>query len=220
MTEFSRLEQAAARYGLAVVGGFHPQGRDLGTGDAETVVLLGPGGAEMWEVFCQGPEHQDGAPHAMDRWSHRVITALGETFGAEPAFPFGGPPWAPFQKWAAAGEYAVASPVGMQATPKRGLWTSYRGALKFRVKLVLPDWPKDSPCAPCAAPCRSACPVDAFSSGSYDTRKCVAHVQSDAGQACRDGCLVRKSCPAGQQFVLPTAQRQFHMNAFLASNSD
>lgn len=219
MTSFSRIEDAAAAVGLSVVGGFHPQdGDDLDEG-VVTLLLLGPGGPEMWEHFCQSPENRDDAPHGLDRWSRRVITALAKELGAQAAFPFGGPPWAPFQKWATRGEHAASSPVGMQATSGRGLWASYRGALKFDFKLDLPAFAAASPCAPCAQPCRTACPVGAFDSGMYDTKRCVAHVQSGAGEACRDGCLVRKSCPAGQQISLPSAQRAFHMKAFLAANS-
>ncbi len=219
MMDFAGIERAVSAFGLSVVGGFHPGPNDGVTQSIRTLLLLGPGGPAMWNHFAQSPEYQDDAPHGMDRWSRRVISGLAEDLLAEAIFPFGGPPWAPFQKWATLGEHAVSSPVGMQAAPNRGLWASYRGALLFQEMLGLPEWPSASPCAPCPAPCRTACPVDAFATGTYDTKRCVAHVLSPEGEACRDGCLVRKSCPAGQQIQLPAEQRTFHMAAFLAAHS-
>ena len=220
MTDLTGIERAISAFGLSIVGGFHPRAEDGVADGIETLLLLGPGGPKMWASFRESPEHLDGEPHGMDRWSQRVVSALAEDLGAEAAFPFGGPPYAPFQKWAMSGEHAVSSPVGMQASPTRGLWASYRGALLFRDRMGLPGWPSESPCAPCSEPCRSACPVDAFATGAYDTKRCVTHVQSESGKACRDGCLVRKSCPAGQRMNLPTAQRAFHMQAFVTANSD
>lgn len=219
MTDYAAIEGAIAKYGLSVVGGFHPLPEHGAPEGVETLLLLGPGGPQMWSQFHASPEVQDGADNGMDRWSYRVITDLADKFGARAAFPFGGPPWSPFQKWAAAGEFAVPSPMGMQASPSRGLWASYRGALMFPIKIDLPDWPSASPCAPCLKPCQTACPVDAFASGTYDVPRCVAHVTSEAGLACRDGCLIRKACPAGQQIALPAAQRAFHMAAFLKTHT-
>ena len=220
MKAFAAIDTAVAVNGLAIVGGFNPSGPgDQIPEGVRTVLLLGPGGPELWQVFSNSSEFQDGAPHGLDRWSERVVNALAEELGALAAFPFGGPPWIPFHKWAAAGEHAVSSPVGMQASPSRGLWASYRGALMFRERLDLPNWPVKSPCAPCSQPCLTACPVDAFASGSYDVPRCVAHVTSEAGAPCRDGCLVRKTCPAGQKITLPGEQRTFHMAAFLRANA-
>lgn len=214
-----QIEDAAAAEGLAVVGAFHPDSEDLAPEGSGTLVLLGPGGPEMWAAFSHSPECADGAEHPMDRWSRRVISRLAASLAAKPLFPFGGPPWMPFQRWAVRGEGAVSSPVQMQATAGRGLWTSYRGALTFEDRLDLPGALHADPCAPCPSPCRTACPVGAFAEGRYDVPACVAHVRSEAGAACRSGCLVRRACPAGQPLNLPEMQRKFHMTAFLAAQS-
>lgn len=210
-----RATKAAARYGLAVVGALDSSaGPEAMVPDGVSVlVLLGPGGPQMWTVFSTSPEALDGAADALDRWSARVIGDLAEALDAQAFFPFGGPPWSPFQRWAAAGEGAVVSPVSMQASPSRGLWASYRGALGFADPFTVPA-PGASPCMDCPAPCQTACPVDAFADGTYDTAACVAHVDG-AGTACRDGCLVRRVCPAGAALDLPLEQRRFHMSAFL-----
>jgi hypothetical protein len=105
----------------------------------------------------------------------------------------------------------------MQVSPARGLWMSYRGALGFAGQLTLPPRPSATPCEGCPAPCLTACPVDAFAGGAYDVPRCVAHVASAAGAACRTGCLVRDACPAGAGVCLPLEQRGFHMAAFLAA---
>ncbi|MFK7944750.1 MAG: ferredoxin [Paracoccaceae bacterium] len=215
MTHLEDINEAAHAQGLAIVGAFHPGTDDLAPEGTGTLVLLGPGGPEMWAAFCASAEFGDGAAHPMDRWSRRVISRLAQGLGAEQLFPFGGPPWSPFQRWAAQGEGAVSSPVQMQATSERGLWTSYRGALAFTGRLELPVPVHTNPCEDCPAPCLTTCPVDAFADGRYDVPKCTAHVRSDRGEACRSGCLVRRSCPAGQAINLPDAQRKFHIDAFL-----
>ena len=212
------IELAAAATGLAVVGAFHPREGDNAPGGVATLCLLGASGPEMWAAFTASPEHADGEPDPLDRWSARVITALAAAFDAIPLFPFGGPPWLPFQKWAGRGEGAAASPVLMQVTRKRGLWTSYRGAIGLRERLELETRPETSPCIGCDAPCLGACPVNALSDSAYDVPACVGHLKSGRGGACLDGCLVRKSCPYSGQLSLPEDQRRFHIAAFLRSN--
>jgi hypothetical protein len=136
--------------------------------------------------------------------------------GAQALFPFGGPPWLAFQRWAARGEGAHPSPVGMQVSARRGLWVSYRGALGFpgRIRIEVPE--ATDPCTGCPAPCKTACPVDAFGAGVYDVGRCVAHIRTPAGADClARGCLVRRACPAGPGAAPPEAQCGFHMHAFL-----
>ena len=209
------IAKAAGATGLDVVGAFHPEPGDGVPDGIATLVLLGPDGPAMWQAFGEAPEATDGRPDPLDRWSRRVVGGLAETLGCVAFFPFGGPPWHPFARWAARGEGAVVSPVAMQATPSRGLWASYRGALGLPERLPLPPRTFADPCRGCPAPCLVACPVDAFAGGAYDVPRCVAHVLGDTGAACRGGCLVRASCPAGARMGLPAAQRAFHMAAFL-----
>ena len=209
---------AARAAGLEVVGAFHPAPGDGAPEGVGTLVLLGPRGGAMWAAFRAAPEAGDGRPDPLDRWSRRVIDAIAARLGTAALYPFGGPPWHPFQAWAARAEGAVASPVAMQASPTRGLWASWRGALGFGGRLVLGPPPGPSPCLGCPAPCLTACPVDAFAGGAYDVPRCVAHVTSPAGSACRTGCLVRAACPAGAGVSLPSEQRAFHMAAFLRAN--
>ncbi len=210
------LSRALQRHGLAAVGSFHPAAGDRLPPGIGTLVLVGARGRTMWEHFRTSPEFGDAQPHPMDRWSRRVLDAVAAHLGARAFYPFGGPPWMPFQRWAERGEGAFSSPVGMQVSAARGLWVSYRGALGFPARISIAESERGNPCTGCAEPCRTACPVDAFAAGRYDVAKCVAHVTSAAGAACRStGCLVRHACPAGHGTAPPAAQCAFHMEAFI-----
>ena len=211
-----RVGHAAAAEGLAVVGAFLTQGGDGAPEGVEAICLLGADGDRMWGIFSLSPEAADGHPDPLDRWSRRVIEGLAVRLHAVALFPFGGPPYQPFQRWAARGEAAVSSPVAMQVTRERGLWTSYRGALGFREAIALEGHVDANPCHGCPAPCMTGCPVGAFDDGAYDVPRCVTHVTSPAGAECRDrGCLVRHACPAGRGAVPPAEQCRFHMDAFI-----
>lgn len=210
------LAAALARHGLAPVGAFHPaedDGLPEGTG---TLVLVGARGVGLWRAFTATPEFADMRPDPLDRWSRRVIEGIAREAGARALFPFDGPPWLPFPRWAVRGEGARPSPVGMQVSPARGLWLSYRGALAFAGRLDLPAIRENHPCSGCPAPCLTTCPAGAFAGGTYDVDRCAAHVASPEGRACREGgCLVRHACPAGRAATPPAAQSAFHMSAFL-----
>ncbi len=210
------IDRAAAAVGLAVVGALHVEAGDGAPEGIETICLLGARRDRMWGVFSGSPEAVDGRPDPLDRWSRRVIETLAADLDAVALFPFGGPPHQPFQRWAARGEAAVRSPVAMQVTPGRGLWTSYRGALGLPEPIALAGRDVANPCPACPAPCLTACPVDAFAGGAYDVARCVAHITSPAGAACREGgCLVRHACPAGRAATPPAGQCRFHMDAFI-----
>jgi len=210
------IERAVAAWGLSVVGAFHPRSGDGAPEGTETIFLIGADRGRMWEAFETGPEARGGLDDPLDRWSRRVIEAVAADLGAAAIFPFGGPPYQPFQRWATRGEDAAPSPVAMQVTPGRGLWTSYRGALGFREVIAIGLPGGANPCPACPAPCLTACPVQAFAGGAYDVPRCVAHITSPAGVACREGgCLVRHACPAGRTATPPAGQRRFHMDAFV-----
>ncbi len=178
-----------------------------------TITLIGPDEPAFWPIFEASPENQDGLPNPMDRWSRRIIGALAAGLDAEPLFPFGGPPYAPFFTWAKASGRFWASPIGFLVHDDAGLFVSFRGAIRW--KHTTSPAPRAQPCLTCSGqPCATACPVGAFDDG-YDVAACKTHVASDAGLDCRTmGCLARRACPVGQGSRLPT-QAAFHMEAFL-----
>lgn len=178
-----------------------------------SVVLIGPDNRRFWPLFAESPEALDGAPHPLDRWSERVIGALADELGATAAFPFGGPPYAPFIRWAKETGTIWSSPIGPLVGAQAGLWISFRGALIFEHRLEQP--PATNPCPSCAQPCKTACPVDAFGGGAYDTVKCRAHLRSPEGTVCMTfGCQARAACPVGPAFSPMPDQARLHMTAF------
>lgn len=216
------LAKAAAAHGLHLRGGCAVSDEDgvpmLPDGRAAaTLVLLGPIGGSLWPSFAASPELNDGRNAPMDRWSRRVIDDLAERFGALALYPFGGPPFRPFQRWAQRADIVAPSPLGMLIHPEYGLWHGYRGALAFAEPI---GWPvaahRDSPCLTCdRKPCLTTCPVDAFTGDRFDVVACRAHLERPEGAACRDdGCLARNACPVGRDYAYSAAQIRFHQAAF------
>lgn len=221
-TSYEALTRDAATLGLACRGGFQVEPADgvprgaTGT-PAATVVLLGFVGSSHWAAFAASPEHRDGRPDPLDRWSRRVIETLAAGHRARALLPFGGPPWLPFQRWALRGDAVHVSPMHVLIHPVYGLWHAYRGALAFDQRLEVPAVARStSPCAGCATkPCLHACPVHAITGDTLDVARCRAHVRSTAGEAChRTACLARASCPVGAQHRYGLEQARFHMAAF------
>ena len=104
-----------------------------------TIVLAGMAGRDGWSAFAASPEARDGMDHPLDRWSRRVIEALARELGATALFPFGGPPFWPFQQWARRAEPVHPSPIGLLIHPRYGLWHCYRGALGLSEALAVPE---------------------------------------------------------------------------------
>jgi len=212
-------------HGMACRGAFHPEPPDEVPAlpdrtPAATLLLLGLVGSKKWSVFANSPEANDGDVDPLDRWSRRIIDGLAASFDGVALYPFGGPPYLPFQRWAMRAEPVAPSPLGILIHPDYGLWHAYRGALAFAERLTLPARvERPRPCDSCPdRPCLSACPVGAFSGQGYDVPACIGHVGSPAGGACRGGgCLARRACPVGPAHGYETAQARFHMAAFLAA---
>jgi hypothetical protein len=214
------VEAALRTRGLEPRGAFHPDAADtvppLASGRrAGTLVLAGSVGASASALFAR--ERRD-EPEPLDRWSARVLATVAERFDAIVLLPNDGPPYPPFQRWAARAGPVHRSPLGLLIHPDFGLWHAYRGALVFAQCFALP--PRDarpSPCDSCSdRPCLAACPVCAFSTAGYDDAACAAHLESGTGDACfASACLARAACPVGREHRYPSEQARFHMSAFL-----
>lgn len=200
------LAEAVAENGMFLAGALHE--------DGNTLVLL-MADTTFWPILQAAPEF--GQPDPVDRYSTRVITQLADRFGAMAEFPFGGPPYAPFLRWAVASSRAWSSPVGMLVHDTAGLMISYRGALRFQAFLPLPPTRDASPCKTCMdKPCLGACPVGALGSPQgYDVSACHEFLDTPPGASCMDhGCRVRRACPVSQVFGRDPAQSAHHMKAF------
>jgi ferredoxin len=220
-TVFSAIERA----GLVPRGAFHlAEAERLGAlVGVRTIVLIGVAGRRGWDAFAASLEAKDGGADRLDRFSRRVIDALGVDLGAFALYPFGGPPHWPFQQWARRAEPVHPSPIGVLIHPTYGLWHSYRGALGFPEALDVPAFEASaSPCGLCRErPCLSACPVGAFSADGYDVAACAAHLKSAAGADCMTGgCLARRACPVGAEHRHLPEQAAFTMRAFLRARDN
>lgn len=215
------LGRRLAPLGLSLRGAFHPMPDDgvpalKGGGTARTVVMAGNVGSAFWAKVQASPEGK--GPNPIDRWTARVLGEIAAGLGIEVVFPFGGPPWHPFQRWALRADPELSSsPLGILIHPDHGLWHALRGAFLIEAELGLP--PPDgrpSPCLSCERkPCLKACPVDAFKGEAYDVVSCRSYLATLSGQPCMiQGCAARRACPVGREHSYAGSQTQHHMRAF------
>ena len=221
------IQQALDEYGLQVRGVFAPDTEDrvprVEEDAAVAVVLVGNVGSSLWPAFSGSPEYADGQPEPLDRWSRRIGESLARRFGANALFPFGGPPFHPFQRWAARAGPVRPSRLHLLIDPKHGLWHAYRFALAL--SQLPPDQHRtprseiESPCLDCPqTPCLQACPVGAFEPGGYRVEACCSHLaQEPEGECLRHGCAARLACPVGTDSRYVEAHAHFHQSAFLRS---
>jgi hypothetical protein len=219
--KFEMIAHAVEATGLALRGGFASTPQDQlppipGKGPAQTVLMLGVVGPGAWTAFTGSPESGT-RKNPLDTWTRRVVTALADRLGASPLFPFEGPPYWPFQRWAMRAEPVAPSPIGILIHPDYGLWHAYRAALLFAERFDMPPRKvRARPCDTCTdRPCLSACPVGAFTESAYHVESCIAHISSPGGVMCMgEGCRARDACPVGRAFRYPAEQIRFHMEAF------
>ncbi len=224
--DIAQIAAALRSVGLLSRGGFHPRPEDRvppmpGGRAAGTVVLAGNAGPSMWEAFRSALTAATRS-HPLNDWTRSVLQPVAEKFGARVLYPFEGPPYHPFQRWAQRAEPVWPSPIGTLIHSDYGLWHAYRGALLFAETLLLPPVPtRRRPCDTCVdKPCLGSCPAQAFKSGAYDVARCLHHVGRASGEECRHGgCLARRACPVGRQYQYSPKQARFHMTAFLRNGN-
>lgn len=213
------LEDALQSSGLKILGCFH-------TEEESTLVLIGNAGPEMWRAF-ETSGYDERNPNPLDDWSRRTIEKAAERLSYDlqcpisALFPFDGPPYHPFQRWATRSGNAFPTPIGPLLHPEYGMWHAYRGALCIECPLELPvNIVSTSPCATCAdKSCLETCPVDAFTTEGYDVSACLDLLEKEpVGECFSTGCMARKACPVGQEFIYEKAQAGFHMEKFLKAH--
>lgn len=221
-TAITKLQTDLEANGLVLLGGFEPEGNQtvpaLSNGARPAALLLvGSAGPAIWEHFTRSPEFAL-PEHPLDHWTQLVVGEIASRHGAEAAFPFGGPPYWPFQQWGLRCGSMSQSPLGVLVHPRYGPWFAFRGALLFAEPLDagLPD-DGPGPCPACAGkPCLDACPSGALTrTSSYDAEICRCYVRENANHDCAErGCLVRHACPFGRDHAYSRPQASFHMRAF------
>ena len=221
-----KLDQRLREYGLFIQGLTRLSAEELETYQlspaASALALVGNIGSSYWPFFSHSAEYADGAADPLDRWSRRIAETIAAEFALMPLYPFEGPPYYPFQRWAGRAEALEQSPVGVMMHPEYGLWHSYRFALLGAE--IETDWAPlkaTSPCLECAAkPCLQRCPVDAFDGNGYDVERCADYLQQTPMAECHAlGCLARYACPVAPELRYEPAQGRFHLQAFLQARA-
>lgn len=223
----SLLEAELGLSGLRLRGVWHARANELPalplpTCETYRVCMVGVAGSTFWPHFMASPISTDGLPDPLDRWSRAVGDALAVKWGGCALYPFEGPPYYPFQQWAARAEPLQTSPLKLRMHPQFGLWHADRFALVLPSDPAVDDSPEATPqpagniCLQCSGqPCLTACPVEAFTPTEYRLEQCVQHLHSGLGSACMEGgCLARRACPVGASYRYIREHADFHMRAF------
>ncbi|MBU3739104.1 MAG: hypothetical protein FGM55_09145, partial [Rhodoferax sp.] len=187
MTVPFNLDALLKKHGLVMRGSFRPANEDAlprlaGDRVAAMVCMVGVAGSDFWPHFEQSACFRDGLAHPLDRWSRLIGDQLAQHLGGLALYPFDGPPYWPFQRWAERGESVYASPLQLLIHPEFGLWHAYRFALLLpqaascsdTLPVDAPPRHQESPCLRCAnVPCLSACPVHAYDRGGFRLDRCL-----------------------------------------------
>lgn len=202
-----------AEHHLSVLGRFTPTPDDNLGERIKAVLLIGHSEPGFWGHFTKQAEWQDRNPDPIDRWSRRVLGTLACAMGGKAWFPFGGPPYHPFYRWALRTGRSFESPVKLLVHDSQGLMVAYRGAIG-----VTEEWSIEtgqSPCHPCEKPCLTACPASALTRGGYDVPACHAYLDANPENDCLSaGCRVRRACPVSQGYARLPEQSAYHMSRF------
>ena len=208
--------------GLVLLGGFVPDAKsalpqltDCGT--PASILLVGSAGPAVWEHFSKSPEFEL-PQHPLDNWTERVVGEIAAWQGAEAVYPFGGPPYWPFQQWGLRCRNMSTSPLGVLVHRRYGPWFAFRGALLYAQDVTsgLPHV-EEGPCPSCEdKPCLDACPAGAITrEHGFEADTCRNYVRENANHDCAErGCLVRHACPYGRDYAYLRPQASFHMRAF------
>ncbi|EFO33403.1 conserved hypothetical protein [Roseibium sp. TrichSKD4] len=224
MTPAAEIEKQVSAAGFLVVGSFLPEDKielpRLSDPSASlALVLIGSAGPAFWQAFQKSPEFSDANPDPMDRFTRRVLTQIAADLGLEVLFPFDGPPYYPFQRWAKACGGFSQSPLGVLAHETYGPWLGLRGAFVVpSARESTPEMAVDGPCVTCAdKPCLSVCPVGAISLDcGYDYLACRSYLKDNPSAECWQGCLARHACPFGKDHAHLPEQARFHMTSFVS----
>ncbi len=224
MNSTSQIIDQLKQYGLHIRGSFTTSDEDTlpklpDKCDKCSLVLVGNLGSSLWDKFSSSAEYQNKIPNPMDQWSMRIGETLAKKFSGIALYPFEGPPYYPFLRWANRSADTHPSLLGLGIHHNAGLWHAFRFALllPFEVDHTV-NKPQSSPCESCEhKPCLSACPVDAFTGIAYKSSICVDYLKTKVNAQCNDiGCLARHACPIGNAYQYTPEHAQFHMRAFLS----
>ena len=216
-----RLSLKLAEHGMEVLGVFSPLAGENGhkATQKETGIVIANCGQDMWRIFVNSNEYQDGLADPMERWSAGVLGVIAAEYSATLILPFE-QPFPPFQTWTKRAAQLHQSELGILIHPKYGLWFGLRGVMfvdaqSLGVAGIAKNEGRDI-CASCAEkPCLDACPVAAFGNKNLQVDKCFTHLKSNHDPDCmKEGCAARAACPVGKEYQYSPEQLVFHMGAY------
>ena len=181
------------------------------------IAIIGNVGSTVWPHFQAA--RQDRPRLSLDQWTEEIVGGIAADFGLDAVFPFKGPPYHPFIRWAKRTGTLFSSPLGLTIHPTYGLWHAFRAALLFDRPVNPPSAAERHPCDDCDdRPCLAACPVGAFSDDGYAFETCLDHVATPANACRAGGCLARIACPVGRQHRYHEPHATFHMQELLKAH--
>lgn len=218
---FSDLTSRFESNGLTWLGSFAIGENDRPfperTVQPKRIAIIGNVGSLIWPVFESA--RQERPDLTLDQWTEGVIDRIASDFSLEAVYPFKGPPYHPFIRWAQRTGVLFASPIGLTIHPTFGLWLAFRAALLIDQDLEEPETTAEHPCESCQdRPCLSSCPVGAFTAEGYQFDACLDHVASPGNVCSHGGCLARIACPVGQAYRYRQPHAAFHMHELLRSH--
>lgn len=234
---FEDLASTLQSNGLEILGTFQPDEGEVLVADRavqpRTIAIVGNVGSDVWPHYDGA--RQDRPDLTLDRWTEDVVGKIAATFGLDALYPFQGPPYHPFIRWAKRTGTLFQSPIGLTIHPTYGLWLAFRAALLIdapleKIENLIPGHgPKVSPvpgrhpgvrpCDDCVdRPCLSACPVSAFTGERYDFEACIDHLATPANDCRGGGCLARIACPVGRDHRYEKPHASFHMEQLLRAH--
>lgn len=217
----SQLTAELQTQGFYILGHFPVAGDETLVADLDrqpkTVALIGNVGSSIWPFFSDARKNRVGL--SLDQWTEDVIGAVARKFGNRVVYPFEGPPFHPFTRWAIRTGTLFPSPIGLTIHPTFGLWHAFRAALLFNDKVDFDDLDIESPCVSCTTrACLSTCPVDAFGEDGYQFKACLNYLAGNRNTCRSNGCDARKACPIGRAFHYEPDHAAFHMEQLLKAH--
>ena len=153
---FASLTDELADAGFLLLGGFVPEEKDsvppLADGNAsKDLLLIGSTGPSLGPALRRSPEYTDNQADPLDRYTRRVLGKIASGSGFAVLFPFDGPPYHPFQRWAMRCGGFSQSPLGVLAHTEFGPWSGFRAVFLSPVPLRgLSRSGETGPCETCS----------------------------------------------------------------------
>lgn len=182
-----------------------------------TLAIVGNVASLVWPIFERA--RRDRPNLSLDQWTREIVDDIARDLDMGALYPFEGPPYHPFMRWAERTGTLFPSPIGLTIHPVYGLWLAFRAALLIDHPLDEPKAARRRPCDNCQdRPCLTACPVGAFTEKGYDFEACLGHLDAQDNACRRGGCLARVACPVGQEYRYAGDHAAFHMTQLLKAH--